>query len=142
MLVIISISLIVVYLVVNVVAVLVRNYKAHKFFQTKAPQLPALPRPNIFTGHLDVVLTPDKNWRIVDEMHKKYGPSFGFYMIEQPWLSTMDLDLIKLVELDEAQKHLGRAIMGFPFEDFNHSIVQVNGTKWRQVRRIFTPAFT
>lgn len=142
MIIIIALALVVLYLFVNIGAVFVRNHKAHKFFQTHSPKLPLVPNANIFTGNLLEVLAPWKNWKIIDDLHRKYGPTFGYYIAEQPWVSTKDMDLIKRVLADDAYKHLDRTYLGFPFEEINNSIVQVNGDKWRQVRRIFTPALT
>lgn len=132
--------LILVYLTVNLVALAIRNRRAHKFFATKSPQLPVLPNPDPFSGHSLRVLHSGKNWKIIENLHEQYGPTFGYYMCDQPWVSTKDLDLIKLVEIDAAHKHINRASYMSPFKEFNHSLLQLEGDNWRRVRRVFGPA--
>lgn len=131
-----------VYLLVNVLLVLIRNKKAHKFFQTNSPNLPVLPNPNIFHGHMLYTTRPDKNWKIITDHHEKYGPTFGFYFCDQPWICTKDIDLLKLIEIDKANKHINRSKFGLPFTEFNNSIFQVDDDDWRRVRRAISPALT
>jgi len=135
-------SILVTYVSVNILFVLLRNYTAHRFFKVKSPKLPTLPNPSIFSGHLFQVTQPDKNWKIITDLHEKYGPTFGFYMCEQPWVSTKDIDLIKLIEVDNAHKHINRSKFGLPFDEFNRSIFQVDDDEWRRVRRAVSPALT
>lgn len=130
------------YVVTNLSLVLLRNQRAHQFYKTKAPRLPVVPNPSIFHGHLFQITHPAKNWSIITDLHEKYGKTFGFYMCEQPWVSTKDLDLIKHIEVDQAHKHINRSVYGLPFEEFNNSIFQVNDDDWRRVRRAISPALT
>lgn len=134
--------LLLVYLGVNITLVLLRNQRAHKFFKTKAPNLPVLPNANIFSGHYFETIKPDKNWKIISNLHDRYGPTFGFYMCDQPWVATKDLDILKLIEVDRAHKHLNRSKFGLPFKEFNNSIFQVDDEDWRRVRRAISPALT
>lgn len=129
-----------VYLAINLATLAIRNRKAHKFFATQSPDLPVLPNPDLFGGHSLRVLFSPKNWQIVDDLHEQYGPTFGFYKSNEPWVSTKDLDLIKLVEIDEGHKHVNRANLMAPFFDFNNSLLQLEGDRWRRVRRVFGPA--
>lgn len=119
-----------------------RNYKAHKFFKKNSPNLPVVPKPNILCGHAISVTQPDKNWKIIEDYHEQLGPTYGFYMCEQPWVATKDLDLIKLVEIDEGHIHVNRAFLGLPFTEFNVSIWHNDDDLWRQVRRVVAPALT
>lgn len=130
------------YVLLNVALVMMRNYKAHQFFKTYSPKLPVLPSANIFHGHMWNVTYQDKSWKIIDELHSKYGPTFGYYMCNQPWVSTKDLDLIKLIEMDRPHKHINRSKFGLPFKEFDDSIFQVDDDQWRRVRRAISPALT
>lgn len=131
-----------IYVSINVIKVILHNCRAQNFFQTKSPQLPVIPNPSIITGNINDVTWRMKNCDRIDELHDQYGKNFGFYVCGQPWLSTKDIDLIKKIELDEAHKHLDRAFIGFPVEEFNTSIFQVNGDEWRRVRRAIAPTMT
>lgn len=132
----------VVYLSIGLIRVALRNYRAHNFFRIKSPKLPVVPNPNIFYGNVFETTYRNKNYLKIDEFHKKYGNTFGFYMCHQPWVATKDLDLIKRIQIDHAYKHLDRTVIGMPFDEFNNSIFQVNGDEWRQVRRAIAPTMT
>lgn len=129
-----------IYVIFNVFYIILRNYKAHQFFRLKSPQVPCLPSPNIFYGHIKEVTWLEKNWRKIDELHQKHGVSFGFYMCNQPWVSTKDLDLLKLIEVDKAHRHINRSKFGMPTREFNNSIFQVDDDDWRRIRRAISPA--
>lgn len=131
-----------VYLAVNVILVLLRNKKAHQFFQTKSPNLPVLPNTSIWHGHMLHTARPEKSWKIIDNLHEKYGPTFGFYFCEKPWICTKDIDLLKLIEVEKANTHINRSKFGLPFAPFNNSIFQLDDDDWRRVRRAISPALT
>ena len=137
-----ALALALIYLALNVILVALRNHRAHQFFATKSPKLPVLPRPNIFSGHIFSTTWPGKNVQILTKLHAKYGRTFGFYMADQPWVCTKDLDLLKLIELDQPHKHINRSKFGLPMKEFNQSIFQVDDDQWRRIRRAISPALT
>lgn len=133
----------IVYICINVALVAVRNRKAHKFYATKAPNLPIYPKkPRLFSGHIYDLTIPRKNHKILRELHKELGPTYGFYVCDQPWVATIDIDLIKCIEVDQGHKHINRAIFGVPVKHFNESIFQKKDDEWRRVRRAIAPALT
>ena len=134
--------LVLVYIVVNVTLVILRNSRAHQFFKTKSPDLPVLPNANIIHGHLLDVTYPPKNWNIITKLHNQLGPTFGYYMGEQPWVSTKDIDLLKYIELDHAHKHINRSKLPLPVDEFANSIFQLDDDDWRRVRRAIAPTLT
>lgn len=120
-----------------------RNYAAHKFFKKHSPSLPVLPNPNILLGHVNQVYWPLKNWRNLDDCHKLYGSTFGWYLIERPAISTTDLDLIKTMVIDEPNDHINRWDLKIPISEFSHdNIMLVGGEQWWRLRRAIAPAFT
>lgn len=137
-----ALLLAVLYFVFVLLEVVVQNRKAHKFFQINSPKLPVVPNANFLTGHITSVLAPKKNWKIVEDLHEKYGPTFGYYIMNHPFVSTKDLDLIKLVEVDEGHKHIDRHHLGIPNKEFNNSVFQVTGERWRRSRRVMSSAIT
>lgn len=133
-------SFVLTYLLISVTFVLIRNKKAFKFFVEKCPDLPTVPNPGLFSGHLTSVIMTDKSLQIISDLHEKYGPSFGMFYVEQPWVATKDLDLIKLIEIDEAKKHPNRAFLGGPLKNFNNSVFQIHDEDWRRARQVIAPA--
>lgn len=139
---ILALVLSIVYFSVNVIRVILHNHEAHKFFQIRSPKLPILSKPNIFYGNINQTTWNKKNFDLIDKLHNKLGKTFAYYYRSQPWVSTKDIDLIKRIQLDEASKHLDRAVIGFPTHELNTSIFQVNGDEWRQVRRAIAATMT
>lgn len=136
------ISLVTTYLIVNFTAVFRRNQKAFRFYQEKCPDLPTAPGPGMFSGHLLSIVMNDYGWKTIDELHEKLGPSFGMFYVNQPWVATKDIDLIKLIEVDEARKHTNRAFLGGPLEHFNNSLFQIYDEDWRKTRQVIAPTLT
>lgn len=137
-----SLILLGVYSSINVVKLIIHNHRAQKYFQTKSPKLPVVSNPSIFIGNTFQVTWNVKNCETVEAWHRKLGQTFGFYIIDEPWVSTKDLDLIKRIEIDEAHKHLDRIRIGFPIAEFDKSIFQINGHEWHRVRRAIAPTLT
>lgn len=130
------------YILAQFVGVFIRNQKAFKFFSSKCPHLPTVPNPSPFSGHLTRLIMTDMSWKLITQLHTKYGTNFGLYYVDQPWLATKDLDLIKLIEIDEAKKHPNRAFLGGPLKHFNESIFQIDGEDWRATRQVLAPALS
>lgn len=139
---ILALILLTIYFLISVSKVIIRNHHAHKFFKAKSPHLPVVSRPNIFIGNLHQTLYDLKNYNVIDQLHNKLGKTFGYYFADQPWVSTKDIDLIKKIKVDRAQRHLNRANLGIPTPEFNNSIFQLNGNDWRKVRRALAPTLT
>lgn len=137
-----TLILLVLYLSLNTIRVVYRNYRAHKFFQIKSLKLPVLPNPNIFVGNINQTIWCMKNCEQIDRLHNKLGKTFGHYMADQPRVSTKDIDLIKRIEIDEGHKHTDRARATWLIHEFNNSLMQISGDKWRQVRRAIAPTMT
>lgn len=128
------------YIIFGVLHVVLRNARAHRFYKEKSPNLPVLTDTNIFNGHLYKTILAYKNCEAFDELHRQYGPTFGFYRYHVPWVATKDIDLIKKIEIDQSYKHIDRVRFDSISDDFDHSIFQVNGDPWRKVRQILAPA--
>lgn len=119
-----------------------QNYKAHRFFKLKSPNLPVLPNTNIFTGHAGLVYWNPNNWRNLDELHKKFGQTFGFFAVEKPVISTTDLDFIKAMVIDKPNDHIDRPALNIPVTEFTKDdIVFVRGEQWWRIRKAMAPAF-
>lgn len=135
-------GLLIVYFSLNVYQVAKRNQKAHQFFKLYAPDLPALDNPKLFSGHLHEIVGHKKGWKIVDELHKKLGPSFGHFMCEQPWIATKDLDLLKKVHIDGGQVHINKSFLGIPYDEFCNSVLQLRDQDWRRARQAVSISLT
>lgn len=120
-----------------------RNRAAHKFFQIKSPNLPVVPKPRIIGGHGDRLFLSKNNWRNLDRYHKLYGPTFGWYNVDKPAISTIDLDLIKKIVIDEANEHVDKIQLDIPLKEFSEDdILTARGEQWWRIRKALAPAFT
>lgn len=142
MIVYVTLFLVIFYVTFNIAKTAFRNHKAHQFFRIKSPNLPVLPNPGLFSGNLFQTIFHPKNWKLIDDYHKKYGTTFGYYVCDQPWVSTKDIELLKLIEVDQGHRHINRAKFNIPIEEFEESIFQVDGGDWRRIRRAISPALT
>ena len=121
----------------------IRNHRAHQFFRKNAPGLPVLPKPNLFLGHADRTLFAHRNYQSFGKYHEVYGKTFGFYYGRKPWASTIDLDLLKTMMIDESDDHINRALFDIPVKEIeNDCIVFVENDQWRRIRKAVAPAFT
>lgn len=136
------VSMLAVYISIHVICRALNNYHAHKFFRINSPKLPVVPNPNILFGNLFQTVWLMKNSEQIDRWHNKLGKTFGFYIGHLPFVTTKDLDLIKKIEIDDANKHLDKQVLDYPHHEYSNSILQINGDKWRTVRRATASAFT
>lgn len=124
-------------------ATVARNYKAHQFFKIRSPNLPVVPNASLLGGHMKEIAFDKRNWRKVDELHKKYGKTFGVFYESQPMVSTVDLDFIKTFIIDEPNDHNDRIVPGGPIDEFERDTISLaNGKQWLRLRKAIAPAFT
>lgn len=112
---------------------------AARALKEKSPNLPMAKR-NIFNGNMDFNYK-ENNFRLVHELHATLGTTFAFFRNHEPAVSTCDLDLIKRVAIDEADKHPNRGGIGIILEEvIDGNILYVDDDQWRRMRRAYAPA--
>lgn len=120
-----------------------KNRAAHKFFEIKSPNLPVAPKPDIIIGHAGKLFLSRLNWINLDEYHRLYGPTFGWYNIGKPAVSTIDLSLIQKMVIDEANEHINKIQLDIPLKEFiEDDILTARDEQWWRIRRAVAPAFT
>lgn len=125
-----------------VAGIAIRNYKAHQIFENSKPSLPEVPDKKLFSGHLKI-LGDERAWKLVEDLHEKYGKSFGTFFGNKPVVSTVDLDLIKRIVLDDPKAHINRADPTIPLDEMDHNDLFVaRDEQWHRIRRQFSPAFS
>lgn len=134
-------------LIIIVLQVLMKFYQQHemnKYFTKVSPKLPiANELISVYGGHARSVLLNKRNCFVVDELHKKLGKTYGIYYGRKPMVSTIDLDLIKAVVLDEPYKNINRSKIDVPLKEIEvDSIATSEDEQWRRLRQSAAPAFT
>jgi len=119
----------------------VRNYRAHKFFEKKSPNLPVLPNPKLLSGHFDELIYAFDGWKKVELNHEKYGDSYGWFYRDKPIVSTIDLDLIKTIHLDQSNVHINNLSTDTPIDEIEiDCIITAKDEQWRRLRKAYGPA--
>lgn len=127
----------------QVLATILRNRKAHQFFKERSPTLPVAPNLGVFGGHIADVIWAKRNWRIFRELHEKYGKIVGLFYCDRPMVSTIDLDLIKSMVLENPSDHVNRMGANTPVEEMeNDCIFTCEDDQWHRLRKAFAPALT
>lgn len=120
-----------------------RNYSAHQFFRKRSPNLPVVPNPGIFGGHINEITWVKRGWRQLEKYHNKLGKTYGFFYCDSPMVSTLDLDLIKTMVIDKPDDHLNRFKANTPMEEMeNDCLLTSDVEQWRRLRNAIAPAFT
>lgn len=125
------------------VITITKNLLGRRLFKRKSPGLPVLPNPSIFSGHANRTYWRPDNWKNVDNYHKLYGSTFGWFNLDEPAVSTVDLDLIKTILLDEQNDHINRVELTIPIKELREDdIAFARDEQWWRLRKAFAPAFT
>lgn len=125
-----------------VIFIVLRNHRAHQFFKQKSPNLQVLPKPSLFSGHSMSLFYNERNVHIIDELHKQYGSTFGWYHCDQPAVCTTDLELIKAFVLDDPDNHKNRKTFINSYAEIEDSILNAEGDDWVRLRKAIAPAFS
>lgn len=133
----------VVFSLVVIITTAVRNRRAQQFFMKLSPNLPVVPNAGIFGGHMNQIWLAKRNWKILGELHKKYGKTIGSFYRDKPFVSTIDLNLIKAMVLDNPNDHVDRMRANTPVLEIEQDCVfTTDEEQWRRLRRSIAPAFT
>lgn len=126
----------------EVVSTALRNYSAHQYFEKRSPNLPVVPNPGIFGGHINEITWVKRGWKQLQKYHDRFGKTYGLYYCDTPVVSTLDLDLIKTMVMDKPDDHLNRFKPNTPLEEIEDSILTSEVDQWRRLRASIAPAFT
>ncbi|CAN8003446.1 unnamed protein product [Ixodes pacificus] len=102
------------------------------------------PQPSIFLGNMMELYkkTPTVAYR---EWINKYGKVVGYFNGHRPVLLVADLEVLKNVQIRDFQDFLDRALLfqnKRPSSPHDKSIMQLMGTRWKEVRSVLTPSYT
>lgn len=120
-----------------------RNYKAHQFFKLKSPNMPMAPGKNIFSGNMIQMAFHPRNWQILHNWHKDGHETVGAFLGNKPFVSTIDLELIKTMVIDEPNDHPNRTRINIPMDEFEYDcLLFAEDDQWRKLRKAIGPALT
>ncbi|CAA2976549.1 cytochrome P450 3A21-like [Olea europaea subsp. europaea] len=75
------------------------------------------------------------------EAHKRLGKTYGYVAMTRYGCFTIDLDLIKMIVIDEGDVHINRSQTDFPLHELENSLLLVDEDQWRRMRRLYAPVF-
>ena len=130
------------WIVYGVLSTIVKVRYALVEFKRRSDGLPILPGANVFKANHGVEFHLGRNAPNKFQMsHQKYGKTFGFLYGDKPCASTIDLDLIRLINVSESTKHINRMPFHSVAPEFeNNNILLTENDQWRRLRRAFGPA--
>lgn len=134
----------IVFIGIQIALAVVRQVQVNKYFKNKSPNLPVADEfKSIIGGNLLGLLFNIRNIYLFGELHKKHGKTLGYYYGNQPAISTIDLELIKTMVIDEPNDHINRCKTDVPIEELEvDSIFCAEDDQWRRIRSASAPAFT
>lgn len=124
------------YLTLRVGSFLVTRGRRYKIFEHYG--IPG-PKPMLSGGDLGLFLA--NPLKAIEELSKRYGKVFGYYIGDQPVLVTTDLDILKKVFLDEMKSF---KIRSKPFieNSLTKSILFAQYSRWKIMRKIMSGPFS
>lgn len=126
-----------------VIKTTIRINRKQKTFEHQSPNLPVAPNRSFLVGHLWNLMLHRHSYLIIHHTHSKLGPSFEFEAAGVINIATSDLELLKLIHIDEAADHLNRAQIRYPYEEIREdSIASASKEKWQRIRKAVAPAFS
>ncbi|CAN8027033.1 unnamed protein product, partial [Ixodes persulcatus] len=102
------------------------------------------PEPSLFLGNMMELYqkTPTVVYR---EWINKYGKVVGYFNGYRPVVLVADLEVLENVQIRNFQDFLDRALLfqnKRPSSPHDKSIMQLMGTRWKEVRSVLTPSYT
>lgn len=120
---------------------IISNYLIIQRFKKKTPHLPIAPNKSLLTGHWGDVTYRRGTYDVPEQNHQKLGKTFAVFLGKTVFVSTVDLDFIKRVVLDD--ENTDRSYPPIPVHEIDQdSIVTSNGSQWKRIRRAFSPALS
>ena len=109
-------------------------------FRKASRGLPMVKCGSLLGNHAVSIFVGEQNCLKLKEWHYELGDTFGWLMSHWWAVSTVDLDLIKTIVMDENGKHMDRSEVSLPLEEFSRSIMLATKDEWRQLRKVIAPA--
>lgn len=128
-------------LLICALGVIVSNHLAVRRFRKKMPGMPIAPSRNLFNNHWGDFSYKRGTFKIFDENHLKLGKTFALFLNQKVSFSTVDLDFIKRMMLDEGNTN--RFYPSTPVHEIEQdSLIKIADSQWKRVRRVYASALS
>lgn len=101
------------------------------------------PKPHIIKGNGDRMrnhsLVPI---HVMDQWQEEFGHLYGYYVGMKPYVVVRDLDMVQQVLIRDFHKFVNRPAMGIEIRPVIDTLVGLRSQRWKEVRRVISPAFT
>lgn len=130
-------------LATNIVSRTYRIQKAHKRFKKESLGLRTMPLNWSPGGNIHQMYYDPSAILKFEPLHRRLGKTFGYMFGEQPSVSTIDLTLIKTLNVDESSKHINRPSVDLPLKEVRDDTIKfVNHEQWRRIRAPLAQSLT
>lgn len=117
------------------------RYEMHEIFDKG--NVPSVSNKSALTGNLMELIAPNHNILIQEEYHRRFGKTYGIFYGADPWILTIDVDLLYKVFVLDSYKYINHTQYRVPLmTEINRSLVQVKDDEWRKQRKILDPFFS
>lgn len=125
-----------------VVSSVIKARQALATYKKRSLGLPMLDGPNPILANHGVEFQVGRNVaNKITKWHQKYGDTFGFVCGTYPCASTIDLDLLKMIHIDELTAHVNRMPFNTITSEFEKDgIFLAKDDQWRRIRKAVGPA--
>lgn len=130
-------------LILILISRIFKVHRAYVKYKKASNGLPILPQTYSPGGNLRQVIFEPFIVHKIEGLHRRYGKTFGWMFGSTPCASTIDLDLMKTICINEPDKHVNRINLSIPFKEIEYNcILLAEGDQWRRIRRSIAPSFT
>lgn len=100
------------------------------------------PEPSFLTGNMYQLRGGPTPNDVISKWLKEYGNVFGYFIGENPYLVTYDLDMLKQAMIKDFSHFMNRPEMVLDVKPIIYSILCLRGQRWKEVRSVLTPSFS
>lgn len=130
-------------LVSNIVMRIYKVYKSYIRFRKDTQGLPVLPFNWSPTAHIHKMVFDPMIVFKLESYHRQFGKTFGWMLADQPVVTTTDLNLIKFMNIDEADKHINRVKISLPLQELQSDTIMFSfDEQWKRIRRSIASSLT
>lgn len=110
-----------------------RRYKLFKYYGIPGPE------PNLLEGNLSLFLTHP--FKTNEELSKKYGKVYGYYIGDQPAMVITDLEMLRKIFFEDL-KYFKMRTKVFIENSLTKSVLFAQYNRWKLMRKVMSGSFS
>ncbi|KAK7070405.1 hypothetical protein SK128_013372 [Halocaridina rubra] len=116
-----------------------RHYQHSLFARFGIPYV----KPHLLYGSYDTLRAEGRlSTDVIGDWIKMYGPVFGYFIGQTPYMVVRDLDMIRQVLVKDFHNFSNRPKLVIEAQPVIHTVVGLRDQKWKDVRSVLAPTFS